>query len=160
MGREKWFESSRIAAFIVIVALLGATIVFLLLSLRSSADLKQQVSSLDSRITLLSQQTGSRMDALSQDLRDLSQGMQKELASTRRVTAGDVSRMGRGLSGRLDLMAMEMKDLAPSARPELTPGGAEPARLADDGWRDRPPIHKSPPPNRSQWTRTCPRGIE
>lgn len=90
MGQKKWLElgTLRIAALIVIVVLLGTTIAILVLGLRSSAELRGQVSSLDSRITLLSQQTGSKIDDLSQDLRDLSQGMQKELASTRRGTAG------------------------------------------------------------------------
>lgn len=42
--------------------------------------------------------------------------------------------MGRGLSGRLDIMAKQMKDLAPPVLPELPTGaaGAEPAQTADD----------------------------
>lgn len=135
MGQKKWLESTklRIAAFIVITALLGATIAISLISLRRSTDFRLQLSGLDSSITLLSQQTGSQIDGLSRDLRDLSQGMEKEMASSRRVTAGDVARMGRGLSGRLDIMTRQLQDLAPSPRPESPAGtaAAEPAQIAE-----------------------------
>ncbi len=110
--------AARVGAFVVVVILLGATIVILVLGLRDNAELRRQVSALDKRINLLTSTTESRIDGLSRDVKDLSRGMRKELASTRRSAAGDVSRMGRGLSGRLDAMTRQMKDLAASPRQE------------------------------------------
>lgn len=110
----------RLLAYSALVILPCVALAVLVVNLRATEDLRQQFSNLDTRITRLSAQTESDIESLSGELKDLSNGMQKENASTRRSTRGEVLRMGNELSERLDEMARRMKDIAAAPQPAGT----------------------------------------
>ena len=109
----------RFLAYSVPFILLCAALAVLAVNLRATENIRRQLSDLDTRISQLSSQTESDINGLSREIKDLSGGMQKEIVSSRRSTRGEFSRMGNGLSGRLDEMARQMKELAASPQPAV-----------------------------------------